>query len=358
MRPTRAIIRLDAIRHNLEAARRLAPGSRNIAVIKANAYGHGAVEVARSLNETLSAFAVATTDEALELREAGIEKPILVLQGCNHREDISEAAARQFWLMLHERSQVERVLQKPTTRPLAAWIKVDTGMHRLGLDPAEAGALCRQLTTAEHIQQPLVLCTHLACADEPEHSMTADQLASFRSFAEPLGMPMSIANSAGILAWPEAHADWNRPGYMLYGNSPSQAFGNETGLLQPAMTLQSELIAVREVAAGEGVGYGQRWVARRPSRIGTVTIGYADGYPRHAPSGTPVLVNGKRVPLVGTVSMDLITVDLSGIEGAAPGDPVELWGENLSVNEVAASAGTIGYELLAGLTRRVPRIYR
>ena len=358
MRPTRAIIRLDAIQANLDAARRFAPASRNIPVIKANAYGHGAVEVARTLEGQAPAFAVATMDEALELRGAGIGSPILLLQGCNDKEAIEEAGARNFWLMLHDRGQVERVLRHSGPSPLTTWLKVDTGMHRLGLTLREAQEACAQLGASEHVSDPVTLCTHLACADEPEHPLTARQIAAFRSFAAPLGLPLSIANSAGIMNWPQSHADWNRPGYMLYGNSPSTVFGNEPGLLEPAMTLQSELIAVREVAPGEGVGYGQRWTARQPSRVGTVTIGYADGYPRHAPAGTPVLVNGERVPLVGTVSMDMITVDLTGIENAAPGDPVELWGENLGVNEVAARAGTIGYELLAGLTRRVPLVYR
>jgi alanine racemase len=357
MRPSRAIVRLDAIRHNLAAARRFAPASRNIPVIKANAYGHGAIEVAHALGDDAPAFAVAVMDEAIELRKAGIEHPILVLQGCNHREDVDEAAARQFWLMLHDRGQVERVVRSRPAAPLTAWLKVDTGMHRLGLNTGEAARALQELSAADHVSDPPVLCTHLACADEPDRPVTRDQVSFFRAFAEPLGLPLSIANSAGIIHWPETHADWNRPGIMLYGSRPSAEFGNEAGLLQPAMTLQSELIAVREIAAGEGVGYGHRWKAREPARIGTITIGYADGYPRHAPSGTPVLVNGIRVPLVGTVSMDMITVDLSGVENAKPGDPVELWGDNLGVDEVAESAGTIGYELLAGLTRRVPLVY-
>jgi alanine racemase len=357
MRPSRAIVRLDAIRRNLAAARRFAPASRNIPVIKANAYGHGAVEVARALHNDAPAFAVAVIDEAVELRDAGIENPILVLQGCNHREGVNEAAARRFWLMLHDRGQVEQVIRSRPAAPVTAWLKVDTGMHRLGLSIEEAASARQALSAADHVSDPMVLCTHLACADEPERPMTQIQVSAFRAFAEPLGLPLSIANSAGILHWPETHADWNRPGVMLYGSSPSAKFGNEPGLLQAAMTLQSELIAVREIAAGEGVGYGQRWKAREPARIGTITIGYADGYPRHAPSGTPVLVNGKRVPLVGTVSMDMITVDLSGVGDAKPGDPVELWGENLRVNEVAETSGTIGYELLAGLTRRVPLVY-
>lgn len=358
MRPTKAIVRLDAIRRNLEAAMRLAPGAANVAVVKANAYGHGAVEVARALEPLVPALGVAMIDEAVALREAGIEKPILILQGTTCDEDVGEAAARDFWLMLHSGLQVERVLRSGTTRPVTAWLKVDTGMHRLGMSVKEARQCAAELAASPSVGGPIVLTTHLACADKPDHPLTPSQLAEFRAFAEPMGWPVSIANSAGIMHWPESHGDWNRPGIMLFGASPSAHFGYEPGLLKSAMTLQSELISVRDVPPGEGAGYGQTWVAEVPSRVGTVPIGYADGYPRHAPSGTPVLVNGRRARLAGTVSMDMITVDITGLEGAAPGDPVELWGENLSVNEVAASAGTIGYGLLAGLTGRVPLTFR
>lgn len=358
MRPTKATVRLDALRQNLETAARLAPGARNLAVVKANAYGHGAVEVARALEPRVPALAVAVIDEAVQLREAGIGCPIMVLQGPTGREDVREAAARDYWLMLHDQGQVSAVLEARLEQPVTAWLKVDTGMHRLGMEIAEAPAACQALSDSGSVRAPVVLCTHLACADEPDHPATRRQLTRFRAFAEGFELPGSIANSAGIMFWPESHAEWNRPGYMLYGNSPSTRFEGTPASLTPVMTLSSGISAVRRLARGEGVGYGQRWVAERPSVVGTIPIGYGDGYPRHAPSGTPVLVRGRRAPLAGTVSMDIITVDLTDLGQARVGDPVELWGENLSVNEVASSAGTIGYELLAGLTARVPRVYR
>jgi len=360
MRPTSAIVRLSAIRENYRTACRLAPGSQNIAVIKSNAYGHGAVEVARALHGDAPAFAVAFFEEAVELREAGITKPILILQGILGDEKVAEAASSDFWLMLNNQQQIGQVVSSSSTQPVRAWLKVETGMHRLGLEPEDAEIACEALSSSGKIQPGLVLCTQLACADDLSIPVTKQQVGRLRSIAAKHKLPMSIANSAAIMAWPESHDDWNRPGYMLYGNSPFTTSDPDEGLL-PAMTLGSQIMAIRDVAPGEGVGYGLDWVAQRQSKIGIVAIGYGDGYPRHAPAGTPVLVNGVRVPLAGRVSMDMISVDLTDIcgdrDGVSIGDSVELWGETLSVNEVAASAGTIGYELLAGLTRRVPLVY-
>lgn len=357
MRQTKATVRLSAIRQNLEVARQFAPESNNVPVIKANAYGHGAVEVARALQDTVQAFAVAFFDEAVQLREAGISVPILVLQGTTGDADVAEAAARDFWLMLHSRQQVDRVLGSKTAKPVHVWIKADTGMHRLGLDSASLDHVIEALTASANVQQQMVLCSHMACADDLADPMTKRQADQLRQVAAKYALPLSMANSAAIMGWPESHADWNRPGYMLYGNSPMGSFGDGAAGLVPAMTMASEIIAIRELSPGEGVGYGLNWVAQKPSKVGTVSIGYADGYPRHAPNGTPVLVNGQRAPLVGTVSMDMISVDLTGLDHVDIGDPVELWGEGLSVNEVARCAGTIGYEILAGLTGRAPITY-
>lgn len=354
MRHTKAIVRFSAITRNLEIAQQLAPGSNIVAVIKANAYGHGAVEVARHLQDLVPAFAVAFIDEAVELRDAGIELPILVLQGTTTDADVAEAAAKNFWLMLHNRQQVERVLRSDTGKPVGVWIKADTGMHRLGMDLPALDGVIETLSASANVQPGMVLCSHLACADDPDNPMTGQQVDKLRAVGEKYKLPLSIANSAGIIAWPEAHAEWNRPGYMLYGNSPMISSVEEATGLVPAMSMTSEIVAIKELSPGDGVGYGLNWIAQKPSRLGTVSIGYADGYPRHAPNGTPVLVNGKRVPLVGTVSMDMISVDLTDVEQVEVGDQVELWGENLAVNEVASCAGTIGYELLSGLTGRVP----
>jgi len=358
MRPTIATVRLNDIAANFELAAGLAPDSQSIPVIKANAYGHGMVAVAQRLEPMAPALAVAFIDEAVRLRDAGIRKPILLLQGVSRAADLAEAAARDFWPMLHSRRQAKWLLSAKLQDSLRVWVKVDTGMHRLGFLPHELDTLCEDMCASQNIKQGPVLCTHLACADDRENPMNLKQVQALRACAERFRLDTSIANSAGILYWPDGHANWNRPGYMLYGHCPSGSFSIGAHGLKPAMTMNSELIAIREIAAGEGVGYGHDWVARQTSKIGTIAIGYGDGYPRHAPSGTPVWINGQRVPLVGRVSMDAICVDLTGAGNVQIGDGVELWGRNLSVNEVAASAGTIGYELLAGLTGRVPLRYQ
>lgn len=358
MRPTTATVRLGDIAGNYRLAGQFAPASANIPVVKANAYGHGMVEVARYLQDRVPAFAVALVEEAVRLREAGISRPILVLQGASSAAELGESAASDFWLLLHRREQVDRLLSAKLPGPVRVWLKVDTGMHRLGFAPDALEGICTGLDSSANVQQGLVLCTHLACADDLQDLMTHKQLDLIRSCAGKFKLASSIANSAGILFWPQSHAEWNRPGYMLYGNCPSGLFDPGAHGLMPAMTMNSEIIAIRDIAPGEGVGYGHAWVAKRRSKIGTIAIGYGDGYPRHAPSGTPVLVNGVRVPLAGRVSMDAIGVDLTDLEKVEVGDPVELWGRHLLVNEVAAAAGTIGYEILAGLTGRVPLLHQ
>ena len=354
MRPTTATIRLGDIVSNYQLACRLAPASKSIAVIKANAYGHGMVEVAQHLQDRVPVFGVALVEEAVQLRDAGIVKPILILQGPGRPGDVDEAVAKGFWLLLHQQQQVDWVLSAKLTVTIKAWLKVDTGMHRLGFAPDAIDHVCAGLRSSSNIQQQPVLCTHLACADNLSDPMTREQVRVIRDCASRNRLDMSIANSAGMLFWPESHAQWNRPGYMLYGLCPTGSSDVGSHGLRPAMTMSSEIIAIRNLAPGEGVGYGHDWVAKRPSKIGAIAIGYGDGYPRHAPSGTPVLVNGKRAPLAGRVSMDAISVDLTDLENVEVGDPIELWGQNLSVNEVASFAGTIGYEILAGLTGRVP----
>lgn len=350
-RRTVAQIDLAAIRDNYAVAAALAPDAANIAVIKADAYGHGMLPVAEALQGIADAFAVATVDEALQLRDAGIAAPILVLQGALSAESCKVSKANNLTLMLHAPEQLPAAAEAQ----VAAWVKVDTGMHRLGFPPADLGAVLEQLRNAG--VDVKAVCTHLSCADEPTNQMTQRQLDAFAACCRGIDLPRSIANSAGILAWPGSHADWNRPGLMLYGASPFALDVDAARALRPAMTFLAEIIAVRDIGAGESVGYGARWTAQRAAKIATVGVGYADGYPRHAANGTPVYLNGTTAPLVGTVSMDMITIDVTDIESAAVGDRVELWGSNLPINEVAASAGTIGYELMTRVTRRVPRIY-
>jgi len=354
-RQTTAIVDLDAVRNNYSLACALAPKSKSIAVIKANAYGHGILPVAKALHDVVPAFAVAIIDEALELRAGGIFQPILVLEGANNAESFEAAVANELSLVVHSQEQVAQILAANCPLSLPLWIKVDTGMHRIGLKPDDLRLALTKFRAGGHAVS--VVCTHLACADLPGSETTQSQLDTFGACIAGCGLPTSIANSAGILTCSASHADWNRPGYMLYGNSPLQIDIEATNDLQPAMTLRSEIIAIRDLAVGESVGYGARWTARRPSTIGTVAAGYADGYPRHAPNGTPTMVNSQIAPLVGSVSMDMLSVDLTDHNKAAIGDAVELWGKDVAVNDVARRSGTIGYELLTGVTARVPRIY-
>jgi len=354
-RKTVAIVDLDAIRSNYALATALAPASKNIAVIKADAYGHGMLRVAEALQAVVPAFAVAILEEALELRAAGISQPILVLEGANDVQACEAAAANELSLVVHSQEQVSQIIEAGLSGDVPLWLKVDTGMHRIGFAPDELKPALERLRAGGH--DVSVVCTHLACADELGSAATEQQLEIFKTCVSGIDLATSISNSAGILAWPASYADWNRPGYMLYGNSPMTTNVESAQALRPAMTLRSEIIAIREVPAGESVGYGARWTAKRPSVIGTVAAGYADGYPRHAPNSTPTMVNGQIAPLVGTVSMDMLSIDLTDHDNAAIGDTVELWGQNVLVNEVATHCGTIGYELLTGVTTRVPRTY-
>ena len=354
-RKTVAVVDLNAIRENYSLACGLAPDSKNIAVIKADAYGHGMLRVAAALKSAVPAFAVAIIDEALELRAAGISQPILVFEGVNDIETCEAAAANKLSLVVHNQDQVAQLRKARLSGPVPLWLKVDTGMHRLGLAPNDLEPALERLRSAGH--DVAAVCTHLACADQLASGATQQQLDAFKACVSGMELPTSISNSAGILAWPASHANWNRPGYMLYGHSPMTTDVAAANGLRPAMTLRSEIIAIREVAAGESVGYGARWTAERPSIIGTVAAGYADGYPRHAANGTPTMVNKQIAPLAGTVSMDMLSIDLTGHDHAAIGNTVELWGKNVSLNEVASHSGTIGYDLLTGITARVPREY-
>mgnify|MGYP000106116177 CR=1 FL=1 len=352
-----ARIDLGAIRANYEQACRLAPDSRAIAVVKADGYGHGAVDVTRALGHAAPAFAVGILDEGLQLRDAGITEPVLVLEGVNGSASLRCAAEHGFWLVVHDERQLHDLEAVRLPAPVAVWLKIDTGMHRLGLAPDAARGALDRLRRMPNCAGTPVACTHLATSDEPGSALARRQVELFDRCIDGMDVPTSIANSGAILALPDTHRDWNRPGYMLYGGSPFAGEAPSDRGLKPAMTLVSEIIAIRDVPRGEGVGYGQRWTAPGTRRIATVAIGYADGYPRHAPDGTPTLVRGRVAPLAGTVSMDLVSIDVSDIDDAAPGDEVVLWGPDLPVDTVARAAGTIGYELLTGVSMRVPRRY-
>jgi alanine racemase len=356
-RPTEALINLHALRHNCRLALELSGKGKLMPVVKANAYGHGAVPVARALEPMASAFAVACIEEAVELRDAGISLPIMLMEGFFDDEELELASRLDLWVMIQNEYQLEALDRLPLPQPVTCWIKLDTGMHRLGFSVDLARALYRELSECPGVDQAIVLATHLACADELDNPYTHDQIRLFRENTAGIDAPHSLANSPGLLGWPDARSDWNRPGVMLYGQSPFPQPHPEADKLQPVMTLQSEIIALRELAIGESVGYGSSWSARRPSRIATVPVGYGDGYPRRAGNGTPVLVKGERAQLAGRVSMDMITVDVTDLPGVTLGDPVILWGEGLTANEIADAADTIGYEITTRMLGRVRRTY-
>jgi alanine racemase len=348
-----ATIDTGALRHNLQVVRQWAPRSRVMAVIKANAYGHGLVCVARAL-DSADAFAVARVDEGLTLRRAGIKAPTVLLEGVFDRDQLDAAAAAGFELVVHTPEQIHLLRQAPAGTTFKVWLKLDTGMNRLGFKGAAFGAALEALNGLPAVRAPVNLFTHLASADLPDLPSTGDQLALFSAATASLPGERSIANSAGMLGFADAQADWVRPGLLLYGASPfAGAIGADYGL-RPAMTLHSHVIAVKTLEVGEHVGYGAAWVAKRPTLLAVAAVGYGDGYPRSLASGSPVLVNGERVPLAGRVSMDMIGIDVSGMRSPPQlGDPVILWGEGLPVEEIAVWADTIPYELLCGISQRV-----
>jgi len=348
-----ATIDTAALRHNLGVVRERARDARVMAVIKANAYGHGLVAVAQALAGADS-FAVARVDEGLALRAAGITKPIVLLEGVFDREQIVAAAAADFELVVHIPEQIALLRELPTESRFTVWLKLDTGMNRLGLKGHAFAAAARELQALPQVRQPIGLITHLASADTAALGTTAQQLSLFAAATRDLPGRRSMANSAGLLNFPAAHGDWVRPGLLLYGVSPmADSLGSDYGL-QAVMTLQSRVIAVKDVAVGEKVGYGGGWTAARPTRLAVAAIGYGDGYPRSLGSGAPVLVGGERAVLAGRVSMDMIGIDVTDLRGPVRvGDPVVLWGPELPVEEVARWAGTIPYELLCGISQRV-----
>ncbi|WP_428604823.1 alanine racemase [Sedimenticola sp.] len=351
MGPT-ARIDLSALRHNLQRARELAPGSRVYAVIKANAYGHGMLRVAPHLAGA-DALAVARVEEAVKLRQAGIDRPILVLEGFFDAAELAAASHYRLEVAVQQPEQIALLHDNPLSHPLTCWLKIDSGMHRLGFQPDAVEAAWQALQDDPSVDKKVRLMTHLSSADDLSDPATPTQLALFSRFADRFGTECSVANSAGIIGWPEARSDWIRPGIMLYGASPMLGQTGEQIGLRSAMTLQSRLIAVNRFAKGSPIGYSGSWVCPEAMSVGVVAAGYGDGYPRHAPSGTPVLLNGQRVPLVGRVSMDMLNIDLRSQPDAKVGDPVTLWGEGLPAEEIAQHAGTIAYELFCGVTQRV-----
>lgn len=349
----RAVIDTSALRHNLKTIRERAPESRVMAVVKANAYGHGLVPTALALADA-DAFAVARLEEGLALRAAGVTRPIVLLEGVFASEQLLEAARHGFDIVVHEQLQIELLEKFSGAHRFVLWVKIDTGMNRLGFRPADFSAALEKLRKLQPAPLELRVLTHLARADEPDSSMTEEQVKRFEALTGKLDYENSIANSAGIFRTSPARCDWVRPGLALYGVSPfPDRIGTDFGL-HPVMALESTVIATRLVARGETVGYGGVWKAARDSTIAIVAAGYGDGLPRGLPNGTPVLIGGRRAPLVGRVSMDMIAVDVTDLPPVKMGTAVTLWGGDLPVEEISRHAGTIPYELLCSVSQRVP----
>ncbi|WKE66238.1 alanine racemase [Gallaecimonas kandeliae] len=352
MKVATAVIDTKALKHNLAVVRRHAPGAQVMAVLKANAYGHNQVEVAKALAGA-DAFAVARLNEALALRSAGITQPLVMLEGCFNASDLAVMASSGVQAIFHTQEQLAMLQAVAMPKPIKAWVKVDTGMHRIGLAPAAVPDYLAALKATGKVEEEVGLISHFACADEPGHPLNQAQLARFAPLAAAWQGPVSMSNSAAVLSLPAAHFDWVRPGLMLYGSCPMVGQVGADYDLKPAMRLVSSLISVKQVKQGETVGYGAIWQARQDTQIGVVAMGYGDGYPRHARAGTPVFVNGRIVPLVGRVSMDMVTVDLGPDATDQVGDEVELWGTQVPVEQVAQCADTISYELLCNIAQRV-----
>lgn len=349
-RPILATIKASALAHNLSVARRCAPHSKIWAVVKANAYGHGLVAAARALHGA-DGYAMLDFEEAIRLRLQGVKKPILLLEGFFKAQDVALLAEYDLTPVVHNIEQIEILEKTALPKPIDAYLKVNSGMNRLGFTVDNVRIGWNALHGHEQIREVTVM-THFADADGA--AGVAGQLEWFDSLTQPMQGPRCLANSAAILRYPQTHADWVRPGIMLYGCSP---FADQTAQdigLEPVMTLTTEIIALQNLQAGERVGYGFGFEATEEMTIGVIACGYADGYPRSAPSGTPVLVGGERTRTVGRVSMDMICVDITALPEAYIGTPVTLWGDGLSADEVGAAAGTLSYELLCALAARVP----
>lgn len=361
-RKTQAIINLNALKSNYQFIDSLATNSATIAVIKADAYGHGSVDIAISLDELVPAFAVAFIDEAVILRNAGVKSPILILEGSLSEEDFTFALQHNFWLMLHNHEQVTHLQNLNKTYNGKLWLKIDTGMHRLGFMPSEVSEIIVKVQSCLQDKQKkeLVLCSHFSSSEETNNAKTLKQIQYFDQLSAPYNYQASLANSAAIIQWPQSHRHFNRLGLALYGINPISKINSQdeiTSNLVPVMTLQSSIIGLKTIEKGDSVGYGEKWQAKRTSVIAIVAIGYADGYPQNAKAGTPVLINNQLAPLAGKVSMDMISVDVTELNDVRLGDLVELWGENLPVETVATYLETSSYELLTRVSTRLPRKY-
>lgn len=351
-RATTATIHIDALRYNLARVRQLAPHSRVMAVVKADGYGHGLERVARALAGA-DAFGVAALSDAERLRAAGLSQRIVLLSGFDELSDLPQLRRLGVDTVVHHVSQLAMLEADAESEPIRVWLKLDTGMHRLGFSGEQASEVYRRLRTLSNVREDITVMTHFASSDEFAGTQTKQQIQAFANVTTPFTGASSLSNSAAVLGWPQAHCDWVRAGGALYGLS---VVAGKTGAdfgLKPAMTLSTRLIAINRVRKGECIGYSGTWKCPEDMNIGVAAIGYGDGYPRRAPSGTPVLVNGFPATVIGRVSMDLMTIDLRALPAAQVGDTVTLWGPALPVEHVASAADTISYELTCSITRRV-----
>jgi alanine racemase len=356
-RPSRVVIDKQALKHNLQRVREFAPNSKIMAVIKADAYGHGIVRVAQTLNNA-DAFGVACLEEAEELRAANVSNTIVLLEGPHKAIDLSRIVELQLDVVIHDEAQVEMLEQAKLSEPLQAWLKIDTGMHRLGVPMDNAKELLQRLLDCQNVKPLPKLMTHFATANEQDNPLTQKQKKQFNQLCEELDYEKTMANSAAVINFPETHVDWIRPGLMLYGVSPMKEGRASEHQLKPVMTLESEIISVKYLSKGDSVGYGATWCCPEDMPVGVIAAGYGDGFPRHAKSGTPILVNDVRCSLIGRASMDMLTVDLRNQPNAKIGDRVVLWGESLAIEEVAQHADTIPYELMCGVHKRLEFVER
>ena len=356
-RPARVIINLAALRHNLARVRQYAPDSKVMAIVKADAYGHGITRVARALSAA-DAFGVACLEEARQLRQAGVGQRILLLEGPYGAAELAEIQHLGLDVVVHHRFQLELLEQVESGAPLQVWLKVDSGMHRLGFAPEQVQEARQRLGRCRGVADNVRFISHLACANEPGNPMTSRQADVFLKATNPCRAEKSLANSAALLSRKDCCLDWVRPGLMLYGVSPINARSSAGFGLKPVMTFSSALISVKRLPRGVPVGYGASWRCPQDMPVGVVAAGYGDGYPRHAKTGTRILVRGKPCALIGRPSMDMMTLDLRACPEAVPGDPVLLWGDGLPVEDLAAGAGTVPYEVLCGVHKRLEFVER
>jgi len=347
-----AVIHPAALRNNLARVRERVPHSKIMAVVKADGYGHGLERVARALADA-DAFGVASIADGERIRAIGLRNRVVVLSGIDEAEDLAAMRRLSLEPVVHHDSQLALMAADPDCGPMSIWLKIDTGMHRLGFAPERVAEVHARLRAMPQVGDRIQLMTHFARSDEFDVAATSDQIDAFANGTKRLPGERSMANSAAILGWPAAHADWVRAGGVLYGVSAvAGTHGGDFGF-EPAMTLRARLIAINTVRKGDSIGYGGAWTCPEDMPVGVVAIGYGDGYPRLASAGMPVLLNSGRASIVGRVSMDLITLDLRGHPDARVGDQVTLWGRGLPVEDIGQRAGTIGYELICGMTRRV-----